>query len=124
MKTTFSTLFIIGLFAAGTTACDRGPTEGALGQGENNDNPSEAVEPDPNDDGVVTYDEQSPHSEITTRTTNYAGRADSIRTARDTLVDPTYTDDEYEAAFSTSTTNPENQVEGGITPGDQQKRNQ
>ena len=77
---------------------------------------------DPNGDGKVTYEEQSAESSVTAHTTNYAERADSLRTSRDTLVKPRYTDNEYEAAFSTSTTNPRNQVEGGITPGDEQKR--
>ncbi len=85
---------------------------------------SSANDPDPNDDGKVTYEEQSAQGSITANTTNYADRADSIRARRDTLVTPRYTDNEYEAAFSTSTTNPRNQVEGGITPGEQQKGNQ
>lgn len=108
----------------------------AIGCNSNNDaleseiDPNETIEQSPDyedgdsdGDGSISYEEQSPHSEITTQTTNYADRADSIRGVRDTLVDPKYTDDEYEPAFSTSTTNPANQVEGGITPGDE-KRNQ
>ena len=100
------------------TACGETP------EGIDSENTSEAIDPDPNDDGQVTYEEQSAQGALTTNTTNYAQRADSIRAVRDTLVDPTYTDNEYEAAYSTSTTNPANQVEGGITPGDEQKRNQ
>ncbi|MBB4078394.1 hypothetical protein GGR28_001007 [Lewinella aquimaris] len=95
-------------------------------EGEIDANEVIATEPDYEDgdqdgDGEVSYEEQSPRSSITTQTTNYANRADSLRIARDTLVDPKYTDDEYEAAFSTSTTNPKNQVEGGVTPGNQKK---
>ena len=102
-----------------------------VGCGSNNDayeseiDPNETIEQSPDyedgdsdGDGTVTYEEQSARGESTTNTTNYADRADSLGAiARDTLVDPKYTDDEYEAAFSTSTTNPENQVEGGVTPG-------
>lgn len=99
--------------------------------GTNNDleeseiDPEETVEMSPDyedsdqdNDGDVEYEEASARSEVTTQTTNYADRSDSLNAARDTLVDPTYTDDEYEQAFSTSTTNPDNQVEGGVTPKD------
>jgi hypothetical protein len=92
--------------------------------------PNETIEQSPDyedgdsdNDGTVTYEEQSARGESTTNTTNYADRADSLAIARDTLVDPKYTDDEYEPAFSTSTTNPKNQVEGGVTPGDEKKDN-
>jgi len=109
--------------AALTTSC-----------GSNNDayeseiDPNETIEQSPDyedsdGDGTVTYEDQSARSSVTTNTTNYADRADSLTTARDTLVDPKYTDDEYEAAFSTSTTNPKNQVEGGVTPGNEKKDN-
>ena len=75
---------------------------------------------DQDNDGTVEYEEASARGRVTTQTTNYAQRADSLQTLGDTLVDPTYTDDEYEAAYSTSTTNPKNQVEGGIIPGKKQ----
>lgn len=80
---------------------------------------------DQDGDGKVSYEEQSPHSAITTRTTNYTQRADSLRGSRDSLlITPKYTDDEYEAAYSTSTTNPRNQSEGGIHPGNPEKGKQ
>lgn len=92
--------------------------------------PNETIEQSPDyedgdsdNDGTVTYEEQSARGVSTTNTTNYADRADSLAIARDTLVDPKYTDDEYEPAFSTSTTNPKNQVEGGVTPGGEKKDN-
>ena len=80
---------------------------------------------DQDGDGKVSYEEQSPHSAITTQTTNYTQRADSLRSSRDSLlITPKYTDDEYEAAFSTATTNPRNQSEGGIHPGNPEKGKQ
>ena len=80
---------------------------------------------DQDGDGKVSYEEQSPHSAITTRTTNYTQRADSLRASRDSLlITPKYTDNEYESAFSTATTNPRNQSEGGVHPGNPEKRKQ
>ncbi len=120
-KLSFYSFFFLLLLAL--TACGGSDIDESK-QGVDSENLSEHNDSDPNDDGQVTYEEQSAQGVSTTNTTNYAQRADSIRTIRDTLVKPTYTDDEYEAAYSTSTTNPANQVEGGITPGDEQKRNQ
>ena len=113
--------FLLLLLVA-LTACENNIDESK--QGVDSENVSEHNDSDPNNDGKVTFEEQSAQGVSTTNTTNYADRADSIRSIGDTLVKPTYTDDEYEAAYSTSTTNPANQVEGGITPGDEQKRNQ
>ncbi|CAH0999837.1 hypothetical protein LEM8419_01122 [Neolewinella maritima] len=117
---TYSLLLCLAL---AITACGDESIEESQ-QSIDSENASEHNDSDANDDGEVTYEEQSARGVSTTNTTNYAQRADSIRTVRDTLVTPTYTDDEYEAAYSTSTTNPANQVEGGITPGDEQKRKQ
>jgi hypothetical protein len=77
---------------------------------------------DSDQDGEISYEEQSARGPSTVNTTNYTERGDSLMRAGDTLVTPRYTDDEYEPAFSTSTTNPANQVEGGVTPGNNQKK--
>ncbi len=120
--TTTRPLFFSLLILSLVTACSSSDAEVGSDNGTNIEDSSSRIESDPNDDGKVTYEEQSAQGSLTTNTTNYAERADSFRIARDTLVKPRYTDNEYEAAFSTSTTNPRNQVEGGITPGDEQKR--
>lgn len=116
------------LFSLTFTGCG---SEGGGDAREGEVDPSEIIESDPDyedsdpdGDGKISYEDQSTSlGGVTTRTTNYAQRADSLQTYGDTLVEPTYTDDEYEAAYSTSTTNPKNQVEGGVKPGEQQKKN-
>ena len=120
-----STLYILSLFLGlAVTACNSDePREGEIDPQEVIESSPDYEDGDQDGDGSVTFEEQSPYSEITTQTTNYADRADSLRITRDSgLVDPVYTDNEYEAAFSTSTTNPRNQTEGGITPGNNQKK--
>ncbi|PPK85962.1 hypothetical protein CLV84_2875 [Neolewinella xylanilytica] len=121
MKTIIYTLALVG----GTflTACGGEPREGEIDPAEVVETSPDYEDGDQDGDGKVSFEEQSPYSEITTLTTNYAERADSLRLTRDSVViDPKYTDNEYEAAFSTSTTNPRNQTEGGITPGNNQKK--
>ncbi len=121
---TLRSILYLMLLAVFVVSCSTDSSESDAEGGTSIGDSSSHNDNDPNDDGKVTYEEQSAQSSITANTTNYADRADSIRARGDTLVTPRYTDDEYEAAFSTSTTNPRNQVEGGITPGDKQKGNQ
>lgn len=114
----FLTVLSITLLSLFSLGC--GGTENI--EGEIKPGGTIAAEPDYEDsdtdnDGELEYEEVSARSSVTARTTNYSKRADSLQTAGDTLVKPVYTDDEYEAAFSTSTTNPKNQVEGGVRPG-------
>ena len=111
----------MGLTAGLTFAACGGDTESAdIGTSE-----SIPADGDRNDDGRVSYEEESAQSAITTRTTNYTQRADSLRASRDSLrITPKYTDDEYEAAYSTSTTNPRNQSEGGVHPGNPERGKQ
>ncbi|MCP9235620.1 hypothetical protein [Lewinella sp. JB7] len=121
---TFSLLLLLGNFSFYACSSAADEREGEIDANEVIETEPDYEDNDQDNDGKISYEEQSARSSITTRTTNYANRADSLRIARDTLVDPKYTDNEYEAAFSTSTTNPRNQVEGGVTPGDQQKQRQ
>ena len=65
---------------------------------------------DAGDNDVVTYEEASARDSITTQTTDYQNRDSEV----DRELKPIYTDDEYEPSFSTSTTNPKNQISGGL----------
>ncbi len=114
------TLSLCGLLTACGGSTER---EGEIDSAEVIDSAPDYEDADPNQNGKVDYVEQSTQQAgVTTNTTNYAPRADSIRMAGDTLVKPKYTDNEYEAAYSTSTTNPANQVAGGVTPSGKQKK--
>ena len=105
------------------SSCGSDEREGEIDTAEIVETSPDYEDGDSNQDGEVSFEEQSPYSEITTRTTNYQARADSLRSTRvSAVIDVKYTDDEYEAAYSTSTTNPRNQTEGGITPGNNQNR--
>ena len=105
-------------------ACGNSAKEGEIDTAEIVESDADYEDGDQNNDGKVSFEEQSPYSAITTKTTNYTQRADSMRLTRDSaVITPRYTDDEYEAAYSTSTTNPRNQSEGGITPGNNQRKN-
>ncbi|WP_116105028.1 hypothetical protein [Lewinella sp. IMCC34191] len=123
MKTTFRIFILAGILSF--TACGGGAAEDSdeVDTAEIVESDADYEDGDQNNDGKVSYEEQSTQSEITTQTTNYSQRADSLRLTRDSaVITPKYTDDEYEAAYSTSTTNPRNQSEGGITPGNNQKK--
>ena len=126
MKYTFLP-FALALFGLATgcgSATDTDTQEGEIDTAEIIESDTDYEDSDPDNDGKISYEDQSTSlGGVTTQTTNYAQRADSLQTYGDTLVEPTYTDDEYEAAYSTSTTNPKNQVEGGVKPGEQQKKN-
>ena len=105
-------------------ACSNDTEEGEIDSAEIVESDADYEDIDQDNDGKVSFEEQSPYSEVTTLTTNYTQRADSMRLTRDSvMITPKYTDNEYEAAYSTSTTNPRNQTEGGITPGNNQKKN-
>lgn len=107
------------------TACGSDTDSAEIETSEIIESDADYEDGDQDGDGKVSYEEQSPHSAITTRTTNYTQRADSLRSSRDSLlITPKYTDDEYEAAYSTSTTNPRNQSEGGVHPGNPEKGKQ
>jgi len=112
---------LLSLFAVSCGNTDTNDNEG-IDSGEIINQAPDYEDIDSDGDGNIDYEEQSARGKSTTNTTNYADRADSLSAARDTLVDPKYTDDEYEPAFSTSTTNPKNQVEGGVTPGGKKKK--
>jgi hypothetical protein len=122
MKTNFTYLLSVVFLSGFFVSC--GGTD--IREGEIDPDEVVSQAPDYEDidsdlDGEISFVEQSARGPSTTNTTNYTELGDSLMRARDTLVDPTYTDDEYEPAFSTSTTNPANQVEGGVTPGNNQK---
>ena len=112
------------LLATLVFACGSNTEEREIDTSEIVESDADYEDTDQDNDGKVSFEDQSPYSEITTQTTNYTQRADSMRLTRDSaVITPKYTDDEYEAAYSTSTTNPRNQSEGGITPGNNQKKN-
>ncbi|THH41946.1 hypothetical protein [Neolewinella litorea] len=124
MKTFLHTLILFLGAVPFFTACGNSSTrEGEIDPQETIETSPDYEDDDQDGDGDIEYEEQSARQGgVTTGTTNYARRADSIRMAGDTLVDPKYTDNEYKAAFSTATTNPKNQVAGGVTPGNNQKK--
>ena len=122
MKISFYPLTL--LLALFLVACGNSTEEGEIDTAEIVESDADYEDGDQNNDGKVSFEEQSPYSAITTKTTNYTQRADSMRLTRDSaVITPRYTDNEYEAAYSTSTTNPRNQSEGGITPGNNQQKN-
>ena len=122
MKISFYPLTL--LLALFLVACGNSTEEGEIDTAEIVESDADYEDGDQNNDGKVSFEEQSPYSAITTKTTNYTQRADSMRLTRDSaVITPRYTDNEYEAAYSTSTTNPRNQSEGGITPGNNQRKN-
>ncbi|NJB84852.1 hypothetical protein GGR26_000597 [Lewinella marina] len=124
MKSYIYFLFLLLGVATLFTSCGDSPErEGEIDPAETVETAPDYEDDDQDGDGNLEFEEQSPfEGGITTRTTNYARRADSIRMAGDTLVDAKYTDNEYKAAFTTATTNPKNQVAGGVTPGNNQKK--
>lgn len=122
MKFLYKSLFLLGLCGAFTACGGSDVREGEVDAAEVVDSSPDYEDSDPNQNGKVDYVEQSTADSVTANTTNYAKRADSIRAVGDTLVEPKYTDNEYEPAFSTATTNPKNQISGGVTPVNNQKK--
>ncbi|WP_116124863.1 hypothetical protein [Lewinella sp. IMCC34183] len=122
MTILYRSLLLLSFCSVFTACGDADMREGEVDPAEVIDSSPDYEDDDANNNGKIDYVEQSTSDSITTLTTNYSKRADSIRATRDTLITPRYTDDEYEAAYSTSSTNPKNQGAVGITPGNNQKK--
>ena len=109
MKQTFVYLIIFLALCAGTMSCG---DDAVADEQTTNENifRSPDYEDSAEDDGTISYEDQSTQSAYTDKTSDpttdpqkdgkRGNWVDSIR----------YTDDEYEAAYSTSSTNPKNQI--------------